>query len=124
MAPARQAHAYRPSLAWAGDQGLIVGGLIDRTILEPKAYAETVPLARTILRGSRDTSSIPAASSSPGSERDGLGAPGGDVDDYMTGPGVFMRYPALCLPRQSRPQDVPKAGGISRYRAGECREGL
>jgi hypothetical protein len=85
------AHAYRPSLAWSGDQGLIVSGLIDRTILEPKAYAETVPLARTILRGAREYLTDSGGIVQPWRERDGLGAPGGDADDYMTGPGVFMR---------------------------------
>jgi hypothetical protein len=85
------AHAYRPSLAWSGDQGLTVSGLIDRSILEPKAYAETIPLARTILRGARECLTDSGGIVQPWCERDGLGAPGGDADDYITGPGVFMR---------------------------------
>ena len=84
-------HAYRPSLAWSGDQGLILGGLIDRMILEPRAYAETAPLARTILRGARATLVDADGILQAWQERDGRGAPGGDVDDYMTGPSVFMR---------------------------------
>jgi hypothetical protein len=84
-------HAYRPTLAWSGDQGLIVSGLIDRTVLEPKAYAETVQLARTMLRGAREYLADAGGVVQPWRERDGLGAPGGDADDYATGPGVFMR---------------------------------
>lgn len=91
-------HAYRPSLAWSGDQGLILGGLIDRMILEPKAYADMVGPARAILRGARDYVLDSRGVLLPWREQDGLGAPGGEVDDYLTGPGIFMRY-LLCAYR-------------------------
>lgn len=85
-------HGYRPSLAWSGDQGLVLGGLIDRMILEPKAYPELVSQVRTILRGAREYVVDPDGILLPWREQDGLGAPGGDVDGYMSGPGIFMRY--------------------------------
>lgn len=83
---------YRPSLAWSGDQGLILGGLIDRMILEPTAYTELARQVRTILRGVREYLFDSGGIILPWRDRDGLGAPGGKVDDYLTGPGVFMRY--------------------------------
>jgi hypothetical protein len=84
--------AYRESLAWSGDQGLILGGLVDRMIMEPKDYKAMLEIARRIVNGSRQYLVDQTGILLPWQETDGQGAPGGDVGDYMTGPGVFMRY--------------------------------
>jgi hypothetical protein len=85
-------HAYRPTLAWSGDQGLILGGLVDRMILEPKSYAEMIAIARALVTGVRGYLFRQDMILLPWRAEDGGGAPGGDDDDYMTGASVIMRY--------------------------------
>ncbi|HZG41636.1 MAG TPA: hypothetical protein VEY93_01655 [Longimicrobium sp.] len=82
---------YRPDLAWAGDQGLILGGLVDMMRQLPPidpAYRRDLAIARDILEGVLT-----------GLFKDGVllawtpgEAPGGDTCDYLTGVAVFLRY--------------------------------
>lgn len=83
-------YSYRPTLAWAGDQGLILGGLVDRMLIvkDSRDRQEMLRFAKAILAGVREYLTV-----------DGIllpwwpdPAPGGDRDDYRTGTGVFMRY--------------------------------
>lgn len=92
-----QDSAFRPELAWAGDQGLILGGLVDRMRIVGKAsteYPALLATARKLMAGARDyltTQATPAGTLRPWWPNPSPGAPTDD-DDYWTGPAVFMRY--------------------------------
>ena len=92
----RPGEGYRSDLAWTGDQGLILGGLVDRMRIVPSGSAEykaLLGIARQILAGTMDylvdTEPDKRGILLPWRTGD---APGGDDDDYWTGIGVFMRY--------------------------------
>jgi hypothetical protein len=82
---------YRSDLAWTGDQGLVIGGMIGRMAMVTKSdpdYPAMLMWVRQILAG------VPVYLA-----RDGLllpwspdPAPGGDPEDYRTGLAVYMRY--------------------------------
>jgi hypothetical protein len=83
---------YQPELAWAGDQGLFLGGLVDRMLIvgrDSPAYAGLLDLAKAIALGVK--SQIDA-------HHGGILAAwvtetdGGDPGDYNTGIAVYMRY--------------------------------
>lgn len=86
---------YRKDLAWAGDQGLILGGLVDRMRFVQRSspeYKTLLATARKLMAGTMDYLAR-------NSNEQGIlqpwwpgGAPGGDDDDYWTGPAVYMRY--------------------------------
>jgi hypothetical protein len=81
---------YRPDLAWAGDQGLIVGGLAARMLFaSPDEYQTLLAIARRLLAGTPDYLVDPMGFLKPWYPEP---APGNDNDDYWTGPAVFMRY--------------------------------
>lgn len=85
---------FNRDFAWAGDQGLILGGLVDmmsrwRTS-DSVAYSEGLALARQILGGVTSGGLFrPDGTLLPWT---GGGAPGDDDCDYLTGIGVFLRY--------------------------------
>jgi hypothetical protein len=85
---------YRRDLAWAGDQGLFLGGLVDRMRILGKGspeYPGLLNIARGLLAGSRDYLTDPQTGILRSWRPDP--APGrGDVGDYSTGIGVYMRY--------------------------------
>jgi len=93
---------YRANFAWTGDQGLVLGGLVDqmKIVGQGSEYAALLDLAKKILAGVKDHLSDPktqllrpwAPYTDPDNPDSDHGAPGGDVDDYMTGVAVFMRY--------------------------------
>jgi hypothetical protein len=83
---------YQPELAWAGDQGLFLGGLVDRMLIvgrDSPDYAGLLDLAKAIALGVK--SQIDA-------HHDGIltawvtQTDGGDPGDYDTGVAVYMRY--------------------------------
>jgi hypothetical protein len=82
---------YEDGLIWSGDQGLIVGAMVDRMIFKPDDYnsvSDAYKHAVAILLGVVDVTNRDHA---------GIAVPwikgsGGDWNDYATGPGVFMRY--------------------------------
>ena len=80
-----------PKLAWAGDQGLILGGLVDRMRYTSSAmeYAEMLGTAVQILGGVRDHLAVDGILQpwTPGQP-----PPAGDEGDYCTGVAVCMRY--------------------------------
>lgn len=93
--PAATDPAFRSDLAWAGDQGLILGGLVDRMRIVGKAssdYPELLKTARKLMAGTREY--LTAQTSEPGILKPWYPdpSPGGDDDDYWTGPAVYMRY--------------------------------
>jgi hypothetical protein len=97
-----QLHGYRSRLAWAGDQGLIIGGLAERMEIVGKSdpsYPLMLTVVRQILAGVPDYLAVDGLllpwwpDPSPGA---GARRPGGDPEDYRTGIAVFMRY-LLCL---------------------------
>lgn len=86
---------YRKDLAWAGDQGLILGGLVDRMRIVTRGspeYPVLLGTARKLLAGTREY--LTAQKAEPGILQPWWpgGAPGDDDDDYWTGPAVYMRY--------------------------------
>lgn len=89
--------AFRSDLAWAGDQGLVLGGLVDRMRIVGKAapeYPALLAMARKLMAGTRDyltTQATPAGTLRPWWPDP---SPGGGTDDvdYWTGPAVYMRY--------------------------------
>jgi hypothetical protein len=93
-----QLHGYRSRLAWAGDQGLIIGGLAERMALVGKAdptYPAMLAVVRQILAGVPDYLAVDGLllpwwpDPSPGFSTK---KPGGDPEDYRTGIAVYMRY--------------------------------
>jgi hypothetical protein len=91
-------NSYRPDLAWAGDQGLIIGGLLERMEIvgrEHPTYPAMLTVVRQILAGTREYLAVDGRllpwwpDPAPGT---GARRPAGDAEDYRTGPGVYMRY--------------------------------
>ena len=81
---------YRQDMAWAGDQGLILGGLVGRMLMvgrDSPEYPVLRATAQEILAGSRVylTRSGIMQSWTPCEHPP-------DPEDYETGTGVFMRY--------------------------------
>ena len=89
---------YYKDLAWAGDQGLIVGGLADRMSLLGKAspdYEKVRAVAIRLMEGTKDYLARNTAQQGilqPWAPCPPSSAPGDDPDDYWTGPAVRMRY--------------------------------
>jgi hypothetical protein len=81
---------FREKLAWAGDQGLILGGLVDRMRFDKQGYQQLLATARKLMAGTKDylvdRSTGILLSWTPDQ------APGNDAGDYWTGPAVYMRY--------------------------------
>jgi hypothetical protein len=82
------ADGYDPALAWAGDQGLVLGGLVDQMTISGSGpvYEDQLQYAKEIAVGAQGYLSTGGAlqpwKPSP---------PANDPCDYATGPGVFMR---------------------------------
>ncbi len=89
---------YVSNLAWTGDQGLIIGGLVERMEIVKKAdpsYPFMLSVVRQILAGVMEYLAVdgvllpwwpdPAIGTCPKK-------PGGDPEDYRTGIAVFLRY--------------------------------
>lgn len=91
-ASGHRAEGYRPSLALAGDQGLVLGGLVDLMILDNAFHDAAIGPAQRILSGLRECFIADDGTLLPWREKDGRGAPGGDEGDCLSGPGVLMRY--------------------------------
>jgi hypothetical protein len=77
---------YESELSWSGDQGIMVGGLIDWLTAVP-GDSEAFRNAAGILDGVYVKSEPNGGVLKPWTNGDG-----GDPDDYSTGVGVFMRY--------------------------------
>lgn len=83
---------YNPSVVWTGDQGLILGGMVDSmTLGRPGSpyYPYMRNVAQSIAGGVLDslvTNSVLQAWT-PNQP-----SPCGDDGDYLTGPGAYMRY--------------------------------
>ena len=91
-------HGYRSDLAWAGDQGLIIGGLVERMEIVKKGdptYSAMLAVTRQILAGVREYLAVDGRllawwpDPPPGYC---LRRPAGDPEDYRTGVAVYMRY--------------------------------
>lgn len=90
---------YRQTLAWTGDQGLFVGGMVDlrRVYRGSNESQPCLEIARQILAGTRRYLTQPdgtlwpwrAGTDNPPGKSPGDGQ---DQDDYWTGPAVFLRY--------------------------------
>lgn len=86
---------FRQELAWTGDQGLILGGLVDRMRIVGKAspeYLGLLAMARNLMAGTRDYLADQAAQPGYLLPWWPQPAPGNDSDDYWTGPAIYMRY--------------------------------
>jgi hypothetical protein len=83
---------YQQNMAWAGDQGIVVGGLVDRMLMFGKnspEYSGLLSKAEKIAAGTK-TYLAPNEILNPWTP--GESAPGDDDDDYRTGNAVYMRY--------------------------------
>lgn len=87
-----QVNAYRPSLIWAGDQGLILGGMLSYIKMEPDGRHDFIKFAKKLILGSKNYLFDQNFTMLPWNEQDGLGSPGGDDTDYWTGIAVWSRY--------------------------------
>ena len=79
---------YLPEGEWGGDQGLILGGLLDYFLLapsDPVAQAQAISIARGVLLHMVDDKGIVRPYSKGFNDQ-------GDPDDYSCGSGVFWRY--------------------------------
>jgi hypothetical protein len=93
-----QLNGYRSRLAWAGDQGLVIGGLAERMEIVGKSdptYPAMLGVIRQILAGVPNYLSVDGLllpwwpDPSPGTAGK---RPAGDPEDYRTGIGVYVRY--------------------------------
>lgn len=77
---------YHPKGAWCGDQGLILGGLLDHVLVESDPTAQTlaINIACGVLSNMVDDLGVSPYSSDFDDQ--------GDPDDYSCGSGVFWRY--------------------------------
>lgn len=81
---------FAPDSAWCGDQGLILGGLVDRLLVDPIDLSDpmdqsrAIAIARGVLLHLVDDCGVMPYS-------DGFDDHG-DPDDYSCGSGVFWRY--------------------------------
>lgn len=83
-----QVEGYLPDGEWGGDQGLILGGLLDYLLLAPSSpviQAQAISIARGVLLHMVDDQGIVMPYSSGFNNQ-------GDPDDYSCGSGVFWRY--------------------------------
>jgi hypothetical protein len=81
---------YQSELAWAGDQGIILGGLVDRMNevgSGSPGYAGLLQLAQDIAAGV-----LSKSKSNGGILQAWVTGQGGDPGDYDTGVGAYMRY--------------------------------
>jgi len=83
---------YTPGLAWSGDQGIIVGGLIDRMIVVPSDNNPGSPASKYAVAILECVASLTNHNSYHGVMQPWIWGNGGDPGDYSTGVGVFMRY--------------------------------
>lgn len=98
---------YNTKFAWAGDQGLILGGLVEQMAIvkdvnAPSAqqeYDRMLSWAKHITNGVLDKLKGKEGELlpwfpylHPDDHKSDHGAPSGDFDDYSTGIGVYMRY--------------------------------
>jgi hypothetical protein len=91
---------YRPDTAWAGDQGVLLSGLVDyMALLSNDALKKKLRgICKQLIGGTKryfsDADGILLDWRNP-SDRDDNGkekAPGDDPDDYRTGSGAYMRF--------------------------------
>lgn len=119
--------AFRSELAWAGDQGLILGGLVDRMRIVGKTsleYPVLLAMARKLIAGTKDYLA-PSISNPPGvlcpwwpfTDAPHQGAPGDDQNDYWTGPAVYMRYLLNAFQNEDLRNDILKPDYQSFIRA-------
>jgi hypothetical protein len=80
---------YRPNFHWAGDQGIILGAMVDLAQIDPTRATIYQAFGRAILDGVREHMTDAQDILPPWIPDDSLGAYN---DDYSTGIGVFMRY--------------------------------
>ncbi len=82
---------YHPDLCWSGDQGIVVGGMIDRMIVEP---GDNNPDSPAFRRAAAILQSVQYVTdqNAGGILQPWTTGQGGDPADYSTGVGVFMRY--------------------------------
>jgi hypothetical protein len=84
-------YGYEPDLAWAGDQGLLTGGMIDWMIVngtDDTTSSNAFKDAAGILHGVAERT----LARSDKIVQPWVSGAGGDPSDYATGVGVFMRY--------------------------------
>jgi hypothetical protein len=83
-------YGFDPDLAWAGDQGLVLGGLVDRMryVTSGSDYKDMLGYARQILAGVKDRLAVNGILQPWTGPR----SPAGDDGDYCTGIAVCMRY--------------------------------
>lgn len=81
---------YDPDVAWTGDQGLVLGGLVDQMQISRNGptYAAQLQYAKMIAAGVRKSTLVKDGALQPWRPS----PPANDSCDYATGPGVFMRY--------------------------------
>lgn len=82
------APGFQTDWAWTGDQGLIVGALVDRMAIDPQNYQRLLGIAKDLLNGAMmqvDNQGVLRPWTASGN------VPSGDTTDYATGPGVFWR---------------------------------
>jgi hypothetical protein len=83
---------YNKEVAWSGDQGLILGALVDRMRLvkgNDLLYSYCLKLASDIITGVKSQAAkLQGGTLTPWLTQ----ADGGDPEDYATGAGVYWRY--------------------------------
>jgi hypothetical protein len=87
---------YNPRVAWAGDQGIILGGLVDRMRVvqggDPNVYANLLSKAKAIAAGVKSVVTTHYEGILGAWVNTTQGESDPDPEDYATGPGVYWRY--------------------------------
>lgn len=111
-APYSLVESWSPTTFWTGDQGLVLGGLIDFANANPNDDMSPV-VAPMIVKGVM--SQMVAADNSVAPWL-GLGrAPGGDSGDYLSGTGTFMRYLLYAHNAQFAGNPIPRLAKQSQF---------
>lgn len=85
-----QVCGYDPALAWAGDNGIYLGGLVDKITLDGDSDGTLLQRAKDIITGT--LSYLGDGNGVLLSWPLGQGAPGNFDEAYATGFGAFLRY--------------------------------
>lgn len=112
-----EVRGYDPKLYWAGDQGLVLGGLVEHMKMIGSSHPDNpqlLKLAKNIMKGVQEQMHASDGRLLPWIPYTGSGdhgAPAGDYDDYSTGIAVYMRYLLAAWNENSSLKDYMTTSG-------------
>jgi hypothetical protein len=107
---------YNSKVAWSGDQGIVLGGLVDRMRLvgknDPPTYNAYLNRAKAIVAGVKSQATkLGGGTLGPWV----TSVDGGDPEDYATGPGVYWRYLQYAYQNNDDLKEYFRASGQTEF---------